>query len=451
MLILTRQSVALNPGMTASSKTSRVHGLVRLSGPPFGSAPAADHEGRRSGYVGQVWQWQRTLSDLDPAAAPLQRARQVISGVLHEMMIFETGAAGLERGAELLAAGLWAEAWVRQLLHELRRFIAAPPAKESGAAVERAAGGLAELLDWYAARKRSMELAGVETLEGAEEDRLFGLRVQHDCNWSGAAGLEIECGAILIARAGEPVWLTVVPTCGGRRIEPRRGWETWTDATDNLPACALPRRRPMIGLAPLCAAAQRSIIDAVRVFLPYAAFNLAAGRSTVDLEVSLSGLRGGRLCVESISGPVALPPHKSAAPCVPSPQSLGAWPIDAESGSSFSGLRAGFSGGGEKLGVSGDLKLRGLKGSAVVVECRIFGGPGRGGEGRLSAPAARPEGKLLVPQSAVCRLQDLSFEMPLSDVRHFSQDGPSWALVTAAGSGGRRLCGAAVRLPQSLC
>ena len=314
-----------------------------------------------------------------------------------------------------------------------------------GGRIKRAVCGAEELLGWYTARKRSLRCAGLENLQETDEDRIFDLRIRHDRTYCGAAGLEIECGALLVARRGEPLWLCASAFQAGRRVEVRRGWEAWTDATDFRPNRASPERRALAGLTPVCPGAQHTILDAARIFLPYAALDLPAGRADLQFEVYLADLRGRRIAAENIAVSLAVPQRAAQPPPVPSPQSLGVWPSDVVSGSAISKLRISPPGRTEAALVSCDLKLYGQSGSAVTVECRWR--KNSAGFERMQPPAAA---KLLAAQGAAAGFDGLGFEFDGEELQRWSGGELLWAVVTAAIPGGRRLCGAAQPLPERL-
>jgi len=338
--------------------------------------------------------------------------------VIRQLAYRETGVFNLEAPVPQLLSNLFAgsvEAGiVSGLAKRAQKALLVRDREERNAAVESGRAALSRglgydvareldelvmLLKWYVRRKMSLCALEVESLDGFalfdgrvdgrdglaadERDVLFGLDVMHDHHVFGVKGCLVTCGLRLLGRDGEALWLRVSLSSNDKPVAARAEWSTWTDPGAGAAVEILPEVASFCSLVPIRPNSQRLILDEVRAFVPYAALQLPAGRSDVELLVTVIDGDGREVLSVSQSESVCVPHRQLALSAVPAPHSLGMWPHDVVSGDKISELTvtSGFKcvAGWERhsLSVAFDLSLFMHAGESVMLECRFVNDQGR--------------------------------------------------------------------------
>lgn len=395
--------------------------------------------------------------------AMVSRVAELVSSVIRQIVQRETGVFTLEPNIAQMAATLFAgpaESVIIEGLYQRAQAVLVAIQKASFSAGNRESAGtgsafprqvrsvvdgydvareieeLTMLLRWYARRKSSLALVewqtGVSGVETAmADDALFGLEVLHDHEVFGVRGCFVCGGLRLIGHDGQALWLRVTAESEGQPVTVRQGWDTWVDVADD--SNLFGSTAPFAALVPIRPNAQRLIIDDVRCFIPYGAFDLPSGRSNVQLVVSLIDHNGEALLVTSQTEEICIPHHSDKATRAVSPHSIGMWPHDVVSGDRISNLRvsSGYSqiGHWEQLtvNVTCDLALFMHPGEPVVIECRFSGEDGSlvevSPQGSVSSDPASLEGRsqsgsyrvrrIIRPRTAWASYNGLVFDVPV--------------------------------------
>ena len=156
-------------------------------------------------------------------------------------------------------------------------------------------------------------------------------------------------------------------------------FRSWTDPGGEG---AAPDPAQFCSLVPIRPNAQRLIIDDIRAFVPYAALDLSAGRSDIQLYVAVIDDEGREILSASKPESICVPQREAVAGGVPAPHSIGMWPHDVVSGDRISDLRVSSGhkvvAGWERHTVSAqfDLSLFMHAGESVLLECRFVDAKG---------------------------------------------------------------------------
>jgi hypothetical protein len=260
--------------------------------------------------------------------------------------------------------------------------------------VARELDELLMLLKWYVRRKMSLcaleleangEFALLDSGLSAtsdDHDLLFSLDVMHDHQVFGVKGCLLTCGLKLLGRDGEALWLRVAIHAGGAPVMVRPEWSSWTDPGGAEAVELLPEHAPFCSLVPIRPNSQRLVIDEVRAFVPYAALQLPAGRSEVEVVVTVIDGAGQEVVSATRLESICVPHRQLSLAPVPAPHSLGMWPHDVVSGDKISELTvtSGFKpvAGWERhsISVAFDLSLFMHAGESVMLECRFVNSRG---------------------------------------------------------------------------
>ncbi len=414
-------SRAVVTGMGAASTTNGKHSRPVLYREPRGATPSEI----RAFVAARSDALQQFVAPLEEAlrkAAKLRvrpvsgtrkavlKVSELVLGVIRRIAHRETGVYSMEPNVALLLSSLCAGSVEGAIVSGLvrraqqvqdaagfetadsasQRFSAAPgPLSEYD--VGRELDELTMLLKWYVKRKASLtglevhhsrkaDLASDAVLMSGEEDNaIFSFEVMHDHQVFASKGCFVSCGLRLVGHDGQPLWLRVSVRTAGEAVRARPGWSSWTDpgseraASDDLQFCSLVPIRPN---------AQRLIIDDIRAFVPYAALDLPAGRSDIQLHVAVIDDDGQELLSAAKPESICVPPREALANGVPAPHSIGMWPHDVVSGDRISDLRVASGhkvvAGWERHTVSAqfDLSLFMHAGESVLLECRFVDSKG---------------------------------------------------------------------------
>lgn len=408
-------------GMAAASTTNGKHSRPVLYREPRGATPAEI----RAFVVARSDALQQFVAPLEEAlrkAAKLRvrpvsgtrkavlKVSELVLGVIRRIAHRETGVYSMEPNVALLLSSLCAgsvegaivsglvrraqqvqDAAGIETMESASQRLATAPGPLSEYDVGRELDELTMLLKWYVKRKSSLtglevhhsrkaDLASDAVLPSGEEDNaIFSFEVMHDHQVFASKGCFVSCGLRLVGHDGQPLWLRVSVRAGGEAVRARPGWSSWTDpggegaTADDAQFCSLVPIRPN---------AQRLIIDDIRAFVPYAALDLPAGRSDIQLHVAVIDDDGQELLSAAKPESICVPPREALASGVPAPHSIGMWPHDVVSGDRISDLRVASGhkvvAGWERHTVSAqfDLSLFMHAGESVLLECRFVDSKG---------------------------------------------------------------------------
>lgn len=432
----------------------QLRGPERLLGTKSVSAPA-DEATRFRNFITST---RERIDQLAKAELSSKQLGREVLAILRQLIREDSDPSTHDDAVETLFHRLWGEPVMQRLFVDLHNRACAilHTAHRSFVDMERdvVATELEQIISWYERRKFSLAML---QSQGGQDDCIFGLQVYHDRSSVGVDGFEVSCGLCLIGHRSEELWLKVFVRSFGEFVLVRPGWEHWIDDTETL-VRAVPRAGEPDGdervssIVPVCPAGQRSIIDSVRCFLPYAALDLPPGRQDVMIEVGLYDSQGRRLLFGSQPERLSIPAAENIKP-VPSPQSLALWPGNSFAGDSISRVRVqrGFRDDSrEVLTILSNLELSGHRGETLQLECRIMDLQGslvESGQASMMDPdgsfALRSD---LVVASDVWRFYDRALEIPLTALSLDEGLHDLLCRLTVLDSTRRILCGTVERL-----
>lgn len=413
--------------MTTSSDSAR-HNRQLIRSPK--AAPTRRIRKRRrparsvrceSSALNFVQMLERRLAELRVAKLQGWELAHEVLRMLRALLARETGVYDVTEGAALFSHNLWAGPSITRLIHDLNQrcfgilYQFETISLSDFARAEIFLCDLRELLNWYLTRKVCIERIEKSGSQWGEES-LFDFKILHDrCN-SGSLGFEAQCGLRLVGRLSQPLWLKVFVSDRRGPLAAARGWESWTDPMPQAGA----RRGTFAALLPILPDSQRLIIDAAKVFVPYAALGLEEERADVLIEASLTDARGEPLLGARQRGTFYVGSREPGLTPPVSPQARCAWPADAARGDSIANLdlaKVGEPGEGGAISMSFDISLFGQEDSELQMECRLLDDHGEliGG----SAPECRDESgafrivETLYPRGPLVRYRGMALEIPL--------------------------------------
>lgn len=341
------------------------------------------------------------------------KTAELVLGIIRRIAHRETGLYSMEPNVPLVLSALYAGSVEGTIVSGLVRraqqvqdAAGLEPVDPQGAGAHSMSGALAEydvnreldeltmLLKWYVKRKTS--LTGLEVhhsrrvdisgdsaaIAGEEDDAIFAFEVMHDHQVFATKGCFVSCGLRLVGHDGQPLWLRVSVKAAGETVAARPAWSSWTDPEGDGAVEVLSDKPQFCSLVPIRPNAQRLVIDDIRAFLPYAALDLPAGRSDIQLHVAVVDGSGKELLAASKPESICIPAAEVSPVNVPSPHSVGMWPHDVVSGDRISDLRVSCGhkvvAGWERHTVSAqfDLSLFMHAGESVLLECRFVDSKG---------------------------------------------------------------------------
>jgi len=403
---------------------------------------------------------ERRVAALQNGPAGRKALAQQTLSVLRELLLRETGASSLEENADIFFRNLWESGPLKVLFFDLfreARAVLAGAGVQIGSAFSNPAKLQSELeaiLSWYSRRKMSLCLLAEEALPGDPAECFFGLEVFHDRLYAGVKGLEVSFGLRLIGREGQALWIKVFVRRKGRLVSTAENWRLWSDNTDSLALVHEEERQDFTALAPVNPDCQRQMLEGIKIFVPYQALALPAGRQEVEIDCGLYDERGERILrlgrLEEIFMPAELGSEKRGAALIPSPQALGVWPKDFVSGDWISelkisrGVRSSKNTVHEVINVALDCDICGHAGERVFIECRLLYPDGTLVESQaecFTAEGAFAYRLELYPQRPVVRLFNMQLELPLRALSLEPGKHSLLAEVAMLGPRGQVLCG----------
>ncbi|RIL09360.1 MAG: hypothetical protein DCC75_06680 [Proteobacteria bacterium] len=362
---------------------------------------------------------------------------QEVLAVLKDLLAWEVSNSSLEEGCATFFQRLQGNSAVEALFRDLyREARIVTNGAGAGTDISPAFGNPAQLvseletiISWYSRRKLALAALWDEQGFDSAEERLFNLEIAHDRVWCGLQGFEVSCGLRLLGRGGQHLWLKAYLKHEGRAVKPADDFSFWVDDTDAAPSpFELPgeKRKDLCSMVPVMPRGQRVILDAVKVFVPYAALNLPAGKREVEVELDLQDEHGNSIVSASIAEQIYVEGRHSAARSpgnFPSPQALGIWPKDTTTGDQIfqlevrRGYRESSGQSYEVINVSADIDLFGHLGEEIVLECRVLNRDGILVESKLPSMQSKDgtfsQRLTLNPQRQVVRYFGLQIPIPL--------------------------------------
>jgi hypothetical protein len=413
--------------------------------------PLVEYEARGNHVYEPVGDIDAALSALkDPGATPTDRAHGVLAA-LRRMVRAETGGFNLSSGLGYFLDAVWSGptmgALTRSVFHRATA-LAHGRLAEAGSQ-DQLVRDLHDIVEWYAARRASLTACRHEGFGDGDPDCLFNVRIARDVEQWGIAGLVVECGVRLIARAHETLWFKVSARRGNEYVRARPEWRSWRDETDALGGEREEARGRFAALTPIRPLNQRTCIDTVAAFVPYAALDLPVGRVDVEFEAGIY-TQAGELVV-AVALPELLQVGGRIENALVAPQEIGVWSRDPVCGHELSGVRAlvrleGDPGWEEPvIETRCDLVLVGCAGERLEVEVRLRhrdGGivvPGGDGPVGLDPVVARVP---IFPRQLIERLFGVRAVLELTALGLAPGNHSLLAEITVCARDGRIVCGA---------
>ncbi len=356
---------------------------------------------------------------LESSPSSKQVAREALA-ILQQLVRVEVRSYSLADGLELFLHKLFADTTISRTIKDLYNDARAVlrNARSATFEIERAKIEIEEILNWYVKRKESLLKIGFSE---EEADRIFNVAILQDRKFSGSSGCELSFGLRLIGHAHEQLWAKLFVRKNGELVASRGNCHLWVD-DHKSPINSGAVRDVACAVVPILADSQRILIDAVKIFLPYAALDLAAGRTELEFEVVVFNGLGERILATLVNDNIAIPDQLSSW-VPPSPQSMGLWATDVVTGDAISNLK--ISKGYRRMGqthqivsIGFDLALFSREADSVFVECRFTDLDGGLVESRVAALADLNSAffyrKEIYPRYPISRFYGLELQFPLA-------------------------------------
>lgn len=317
-------------------------------------------------------------------------------------------------------------------------------------------------LQWFMARLTALrafdamaqevrrDVRRINGMSGEIDIELADLRFVHNCMRAGVAGCELQAFLRLSGHAAREIWLRVEALSEGKPLLTSAGWETWGGRLSDV---ALARGVDSAGtpaggrfqcLVPVGVERHRAIVDDLRCFIPYAALALDPTIDRFTARITLFSTDGKVLW----NGHEEIPLGRGqpAVRAIPSPQSLGTWPVAAGLGHRciMREVRRDVRLGRTRILIRGELAITGYRGEELALEIRPL--PAAPLNTSLNdADASLVTRHEFVPSSDLMVWDDLSLVWTLADGASLNVE---LFELTVRTLDGRIICGDLVALPD---